>query len=215
MTLPGREDRVQWVLSSGTKEEVAEKYDTWATEYDADLQSYGYRSPAIVAGIVGRYVPSDISPILDAGAGTGIMGEVLNTLRYNGITALDLSEGMLEVAASKGVYADTRQMALGEVLDFPTDYFAAVVCIGTFAAGHAPPSAFDELVRITRPGGHIIFTVRNDMYQQGGFKEKQQELLQANAWQLVEVVGPYVSVPGSDDPEGTNQVFAYRVLSQS
>jgi hypothetical protein len=53
------------------------------------------------------------------------------------------------------------------------------------------------------------------MYQQGGFKEKQQELLQANAWQLVEVVGPYVSVPGSDDPEGTNQVFAYRVLSQS
>ena len=215
MTLPGREDRVRWALSTGSNEELAEQYDAWAEEYDADLQSYGYRSPAIVAGIIGRHVPPDSSPILDAGAGTGIMGEVLNTLRYDGITALDLSKGMLEVAARKGVYADTRQMALGEVLDFPTDYFAVVVCIGTFAAGHAPPNSFDDLVRITRPGGHIIFTVRTNMYERGGFKEKQQELQQASAWQLVEVVGPYVSVPGSDDPEGTNQVFAYRVLAQS
>jgi SAM-dependent methyltransferase len=105
-------------------------------------------------------------------------------------------------------------MALGEVLDFPSDHFATILCIGTFAAGHAPPSAFDELVRITRPGGHIIFTVRSDMYERGGFKEKQQELQKTSAWQLVEAVGPYVSVPGSDDPEGTNQVFAYRVLAQ-
>jgi predicted TPR repeat methyltransferase len=215
LTLPGREDRVRWALSSGSNEELAERYDAWAEEYDTDLQSYGYRSPAIVAGIMGRHVPSGNSPILDAGAGTGIMGEVLNTLRYEGITALDLSKGMLEVAARKGVYTDCRQMALGKNLDFPTDHFAVVVCIGTFAAGHAPPSSFDELVRITRPGGHIIFTVRSDMYEQGGFKEKQQELQRANAWQLVEVVGPYVSVPGSDDPEGTNRVFAYRVLTQS
>ncbi len=212
MTLPGREDRVRWALSSSTNEELAERYDVWADEYDADLQSYGYRSPAIVAGIVGRYVPYDSSPILDAGAGTGIMGEVLNTLGYKGITALDLSKGMLEVAARKGVYADLRQMALGGELDFPADHFAVVVCIGTFAAGHAPPNSFDELVRITRPGGHIIFTVRSDMYEQGGFKENQQRLQQTSAWQLVEVVGPYVSVPGSDDPEGTNRVFAYRVL---
>ena len=147
------------------------RYDAWAEEYDADLQSYGYRSPAIVAGIVGRYIPRDSSPILDAGAGTGIMGEVLKTLGYEGITALDLSKGMLEIAARKGVYADLRQSALGEELDFPTDHFTVVVCIGTFAAGHAPPASFDELVRITRPHGQIIFTVRTDMYEQGGFKE--------------------------------------------
>jgi SAM-dependent methyltransferase len=188
-----------------------ERYDVWAEEYDTDIQSYGYRSPAVVAGIVGRYVPRDSSPILEAGAGTGIMGEVLNTLGYEDITALDMSKGMLEVAARKGVYADLRQMALGKDLDFPTDHFAVVVCIGTFATGHAPPNSFDELVRITRPGGHIIFTVSSDMYERGGFKEKQQELQQMSAWQLVEVAGPYVSVPGSDDPEGTNRAFAYRV----
>jgi predicted TPR repeat methyltransferase len=108
-------------MTDGGNEELAERYDAWAEEYDADLQSYGFRSPAIAAGIMGRYVPRDSSPILDAGAGTGFMGEVLNTLGYKVITALDLSEGVLEVADRKGVYADLRQMALGNDLDFPSD----------------------------------------------------------------------------------------------
>lgn len=82
---------------------------------------------------------------------------------------------------------------------------------GTFIAGHAPPSSFDKLVRITRPGGHVIFTARSDMYEGGGFKEKQLALVQTNAWQFQEVVGSYVSVPGSDDDEATNRVFAYHV----
>ncbi len=209
MTVP--EDRVQWVLAAKSNEESAERYDAWAEQYDADLHSYGYRSPALVAGIMGCYVPRDSAPILDAGAGTGIIGEVLHILGYQGIVALDLSEGMLEVAARKGVYSDLRQAALGEELDFPTDHFAAVVSAGTFVTGHAPPNSLDELIRVTRPGGHLVFTVRADAYHRGGFKEKQEELQQANLWQLVEVVGPYVSVPGSDDPEGTNQLFTYRV----
>jgi len=205
------EERVHWVMSAKNNKESAERYDAWAEQYDADLQAFGYRSPVIIAGIVGRYIPQDSSPILDAGAGTGIIGEVLNILGYKDIAALDLSKGMLDVAARKGVYSYLHQMALGKDLDFPTDHFAAVVCAGTFVAGHAPPDSFDELIRITRPGGHIIFTVRSDVYESGGFKDKQQELQQANKWQLVEVVGPYVSVPGSDDPEGTNRIFAYRV----
>ncbi|HEY92488.1 MAG TPA: methyltransferase domain-containing protein [Dehalococcoidia bacterium] len=209
MTIP--EEKARWVMSAESNKESAERYDAWAEQYDADLQSWGYRSPAIIAGIVGRYIPLDSSPILDAGAGTGIIGEVLNILGYKGIVALDLSKGMLDVAARKGVYSDLYQMALGKGMDFPTDYFAAVVCVGTFASGHAPPDSLDELIRITRPRGHIIFTVRSEVYERGGFKRKQQELQLANEWQLLEIVGPYISIPGSDDPEGTNKVFAYRV----
>jgi len=46
--------------------------------------------------------------------------------------------------------------------------------------------------------------VRAEMHQRGGFKEKQRELQQVSAWDLVEVVCLYISVPGRDDPEGTN-----------
>lgn len=210
-TLALPDDRVKWVSSARNNQESAERYDAWAEQYDADTQSYGYRSPAITAGIMGRNVPQDSSPILDAGAGTGIMGEVLNTLGYKGIIALDLSRGMLEVAARKGVYSGLFQMALGEKLDFPTNHFAAVVCMGTFVAGHAKPDSFDELVRITRPGGKIIFTVRSQVYERDGFKEKLQDLQQANVWQLVEMVGPYINAPGSDEPEATNLLFVYQV----
>jgi len=65
-------------------------------------------------------------------------------------------------------------------------------------------NSLDDLARITPPGGHIIFTVRAEMHQRGGFKEKQRELQQVSAWDLVEVVCLYISVPGRDDPEGTN-----------
>ncbi len=210
--LPGKDGRVEWILSSKSNEEVAARYNLWAQEYDADLQSYGYRSPGITAGLVGRYVPNDGSPVLDAGAGTGIMGEILALLGYSDITALDLSPGMLEVAGRKGVYKDLKQAALGGPLDFPSDHFGAVVCIGTLVGGHAPPSSFDELIRITRPGGRLVFTVRSDVYFGGGFKDRQEELEAAGAWKLLEVTQQFVSVPGSDQPEGTNIVFAYEIL---
>lgn len=210
--LPGKDGRVEWILSSKSNEEVAARYNLWAQEYDADLQSYGYRSPGITAGLVGRYVPNDGSPVLDAGAGTGIMGEILALLGYSDITALDLSPGMLEVAGRKGVYKDLKHAALGGPLDFPTDHFGAVVCIGTLVGGHAPPSSFDELIRITRPGGRLVFTVRSDVYFGGGFKDRQEELEAAGAWKLLEVTQQFVSVPSSDQPEGTNIVFAYEIL---
>lgn len=209
MTLPNRDERVKWVISSTSRDEVLERYDAWAAEYDADLQAYGYRSPAIAAGLVGRYVSKGTGPILDAGAGTGNMGQILALLGYRDITALDLSEGMLRVAAQTGAYKETRQRALGEHLDFPDNKFAAMVCLGTFVGGHAPAASFDELIRIVQPGAHMIFTVRNDVLAQ--FKIAMDAHEQAGRWQLIESTEPYESVPGSDDPHGTNQLFVYLV----
>jgi len=55
--------------------------------------------------------------ILDAGAGTGMVGEVLTKLGYANLVAMDLSQGMLEVTRQKNVY----QMVTGEVkeIDIP------------------------------------------------------------------------------------------------
>jgi hypothetical protein len=60
------------------------------------------------------------------------------------------------VAGKKEKYRDLRQMTLGEPLDFDDDQFAAVSSAGVFTQGHAPLSGFDELIRITRSGGHIV-----------------------------------------------------------
>lgn len=87
------------------------------------------------------------------------MGELLDILGYQGQVAIDLSKGMLARAADRGIYTELREMVLGEKLDFADDHFGACQSMGVFTAGHAPASAFDELVRIIRPGGHILFSL--------------------------------------------------------
>ena len=68
-------------------------------------------------------------------------------------------------ARQKIFYTELYQQVLGETLDFSTNFFDAVISVGVFTYNHAPSHAFDELIRITKPGGYIIFTMRPDFYE--------------------------------------------------
>lgn len=203
-----RPDRLADVYGAQDSRQTAELYDEWAAGYERDVLSYGYTTPAIISGLVGRYVSAEAGPVLDAGAGTGIMGEVLKPLGYTGLSGIDLSENMLNLARKKKVYRDLRQMELGERLDLPDDAFAAVVAAGVFTPGHAPPHSFDELLRVTGTGGYIVFSVRSD--EDAGFAEKQDRLENEGRWRLAEATKPYRQLPLAD-PELQARCFAYRV----
>ncbi len=179
-------DRVQWVYSSSNNQELAKRYDQWAKDYDRDLENdFGYIGPQYTVDNFAKYVPLD-ARILDAGAGTGLIGELLFAQGYRELVAMDLSKGMLEEARKKNAYKEFHQMVMGEPLDFQTDRFDAVVSAGALTEGHAPADSLDELVRITKPGGHIIYTLRTDLYETAGFKEKNNNLAQLGKWALVE-----------------------------
>ena len=201
---------LQSAYAARDSQEAAEVYDSWAEDYEQSVSSWGYTTPAVAAGLVGRYVEQGDGPLLDAGAGTGIAGEILSLIGYGDLVGIDVSRDMLELARRKGVYGDLRQMELGGPLDFPTDAFSAVVAAGVFAAGHAPPESFEELIRVTRPGGHVIFSVRTDVYEEGGFKDKQEALEGEGRWRLVEASEPFSHLR-FEDPDLKAQVFAYRV----
>ena len=102
-------------------------------------------------------------------------------------------------------------MVLGEPLGFDSDYFDAVVSVGVFTLGHAPASGFDELVRITQPGGFLVFSLRTDVYTEGGFKEKLSELEAAGKWKLLEATDPFQPLPRGE-PEVFHQIWAYQVI---
>ena len=205
-----RPQRLQSVYNAKNSQEAAELYDNWAEDYEQAVLSWGYASPAVAAGFLGRYVEPEDGTVLDAGAGTGMMGEILIPLGYRDLVGIDISPNMLELARKKGVYKDLRQMELGGKLDLPTDAFSAVVSTGVFAAGHAPPESFEELIRTTKAGGHVIFSVRTDVYVDGGFKAKQEALEKEERWQLVEMTDPFSHLR-YEDPELKVRVFAYRV----
>lgn len=198
------------VYTAKSETDLIAAYDVWAASYDTDLVSFGYKIPTIVAGFFGRHVKPPDTPILDAGAGTGMISEGLSYLGYHGITAIDLSDGMLAVARQKGIYDRVLKMRLGDRLDFDDATFAATVCAGTLTAGHVKEEVFDELIRVTRPQGHVIFSVRVDSDHGAPYLKRQAHLEAENTWTLKDQTEPLQSMPLAE-PDVLHQVFVYQV----
>lgn len=201
---------LQKVYSANDNSQLKEAYDDWAENYDAHVTAFGYKIPAVAAGLFGKYVTPETVQILDAGAGTGLMGSILDALGYRGQVGIDMSPGMLNKAKERDIYKDLHQMVLGEKLKFPSDHFGACQSIGVFTAGHAPASAFDELVRVLRKGGHIIFSLLEEVYIPKGYKDKFEALENDGKWQLLEKTKPFPGLP-LEDPDLLHRVYVYRV----
>ena len=204
------QNRIQWIYSSQNEQELEERYDQWAADYEADVEGdFGWISPQRTSETFARHVPQEAT-ILDAGAGTGLVGQCLYGLGYRNLTAMDLSQGMLEIARNKNVYQAFDQMAMGQRLDYSANQFDATVVVGVFTEGHAKASSLDELVRVTKSGGHIVFSLKTDVYSEQGFKEKQEALESAGQWKLVEVTDTFQPLP-KGEPEVLHQVWVYQV----
>ena len=204
------DNKVQWVYASENNRQLEERYDEWAQDYDDNLESdFGYVMPRMAADTFERFVPKD-ARVLDAGAGTGLVGVELNRLGYTNLEAMDLSRGMLDEARRKGAYRDFHQMVMGEPLDLDTDSYAAAICVGVLTLGHAPAHSLEELARIVRPGGFVAFTLRPDIYEQNGFREKQRQLVADGTWELAHVSEEFLGMP-KGEPDVYFQVWIYRV----
>ena len=204
-------NRVQWVYEAPDRQELQKRYDVWAKEYDRDLaESFGYIGPRLGAEYFAKHVAKD-AHVLDAGAGTGLVGIELARLGYKNIDGMDMSQGMLDEARKKGVYRDLRQLVLGEPLSYADGEFDAVISVGVLTLGHAPASSLDELVRVVRAGGHVIYSLRPDVYSSNGFREKHAELEAAGRWKVVEV-SDEVKIMPKGEPEVAHQVWVFRVI---
>ena len=86
-----------------------------------------------------------------------------------------------------------RLRAFG-IVRVPADgHFAAVISAGVFTTGHVGPEGLDELLRVTRPGGIIVLTVKGTLWD-GGFAAHVASLSPRAS--IRELTEPYVSMPG-------------------
>jgi predicted TPR repeat methyltransferase len=183
------------VYDARNSDELAKLYDAWSATYEAEMASNGYRHPTVGLALLSRHLPKGSAPILDAGAGTGLIGEWLGIMGYPVAEALDISDGMLAVAARKNVYAAFHKVALGGTLPFTDGQYAGIVAVGVFSSGHVGAEGLDELVRICRVGGIIVLTVKDALWE-SGFAERIAELEAKGSVERVEETLPYVSMPG-------------------
>lgn len=194
------------VYGAKAPEQVAALYDGWADTYDAEMARAGYRHPSVGLALLARHAPRGTGPVLDAGCGTGLLGDWLGILGFTPVHGLDLSAGMLAKARAKGAYAALHHLALGGALPFADGQFAAVISTGVFTTGHVGAEALPELLRITAPGGPVVLTVKTTLWD-GGFRLSLQGMAGLT---IVEVTDPYVSMPGESGTVPSLAVVARR-----
>lgn len=199
------------VYGATTPEELAEAYAAWAASYDSETAALGYYLPFQITAWIARYVPLGEGPLLDAGCGTGLSGPALKALGYDDVAGLDLSPNMLNIAGSRGAYSELKEAALGGPLPWPNGHFRAFFSTGVFTISHAPASGLFELVRITKKGGHAIFTVRDQVLESGGFPEVFAALERQKKWHLVEE-GRWFRAYAIAEPDALVKTFVFEVL---
>ncbi|PAU82109.1 SAM-dependent methyltransferase [Halovibrio salipaludis] len=198
------------VYTADDHEQLMDAYRDWAADYDSDLEELGYVAHITSAKALDQALGgSHDAVILDAGSGTGLVGEELAKLGYRTMDALDYSQDMLDQADTKNVYRKLIQADMKERLPLDDSAYDAVVCTGTFTYGHISAEGFDELIRVSRPGGTIVFTVREGAYEEYGYRKKMLDLEVKGEWELIS----FYDTPYQIEEGNTCKMCTYRVCN--
>lgn len=158
-----------------TPEDSIDLYGNWAATYDADFaEANDYRYPALVAELFAERSGAN-TPVLDVGAGTGLVGEGLAAMGISQVDALDISPEMLEVAMAKGCYSKAITADLTGPLEIADGAYGGITCAGTFTFGHVGAEAIDELIRIGTSGALYVLGIHAGVYESAGFAAKFME----------------------------------------
>jgi len=199
------------VYAAQTDKDRREAYNEWAENYDKDVTEFGIQLPYVGACVFANHVVLGTKPVLDAACGTGMHALPLKMMGYDGFRGIDISDGMLAIAAERNIYESLQRMVLGKPLDFPDDHFPVTYAIGALAPGNAPPECLDEFIRVTKPGGLIIWSTHAHMNERTRpYHDKRHSLTSAGLWETVFETDPFVSMPKGDSVI-KHAVYVYRV----
>ncbi len=196
-------------LHQGTSDprEVAERYDQWAQGYDDDLSSWSYRAPEVVTATVLAGHPEAAS-VLDVGCGTGLVGRTLRARGFTGqVRGLDISQASLEVARQSGAYDSVEQADLQQRLPFEDRGVDVVVCVGVMTYLPEVELVWREFARVVRPGGLVVATQREDLWDTRECQAVVDRLQAEGVWTAPEIAGPAAYLP--EGYGGTPEVECY------
>ncbi len=174
-------------LHASDSNELEAIYKNWSKDYESDVINLaGYVGHLITSDLLLNYLRNTESIVLDAGCGTGLVGEILYKNNFRNIDGVDFSQEMLDIANQKKIYQSLKLVDLTKKLDYENDSFDAIICAGTFTCGHVGPEALREMVRITKQGGFICFTVRKQEWEASPYMQIINDLEDTQSWQKLE-----------------------------
>lgn len=156
-----------------TPEDSIRLYKKWAPTYDkAFALNSIYLSPSKICSFFNKHAKNTDTPILDVGAGTGLVGECLYKTGNKKIFGIDISKEMLEQAKLKKCYFFLINTDVTKKIPIKSNSIGAIVSAGTFTHGHVGSDALDELLRITKPGGLFVLSINSKVFIKNGFQKK-------------------------------------------
>lgn len=178
---------IERVYNAKSVDEVKDAYNEWAEQFDGDIAHQDYVAPMHVARALVDAGANMQGLILDAGCGTGLSGVALVNAGAKTMDGLDLSSGMLKVAAKTGIYRSLAPADLSKPIpDVRDEMYDVVACVGTLTHGHVKAvPALREFVRVVKRGGYIAATILDDIWESDGYAVEVKSLEEQG---LVEVV---------------------------
>ncbi|MGI9606233.1 MAG: class I SAM-dependent DNA methyltransferase [Acidimicrobiales bacterium] len=200
----------------GDSNKLAAFYADWASYYDEDVATHGYGMPGMVVEALERAIEvlgadsldRSRARVVDAGCGTGLVGQALHDHGWHNLHGVDLSPEMVEEARERGIY-DT--LTGGVDLTVPVSAELAgsadVVTVGgLFTVGHVPPEALAVMAGIARPGGLLVLSTRQAYHQDTDFVAVSEQLVYDGVLELLVRIAeaPYTM-------DSTGDYWAYQV----
>jgi len=153
-----------------SREDILRYYQGLAPNYDEDFaRAMDFLVPATIAE---AYAKAGAGPVLDVGAGTGLLASELAARGVSPVDGIDLSPDMVAIARGKALYRALYEADVTARLPFADGAYAGCVSSGTFTHGHVGPGAFDELLRVTAAGGFFALSVHSGVFFAAGFAER-------------------------------------------
>ena len=139
-------------------------YQHRAAHWDQNTASaQSYRGHELVGKLFGTLAPAWPLAVLDAGCGTGLVGQYLLTTMGNAafskIDGIDLSAAMLEHAAAKGIYTHLHHGDLVSFMLNADHSYDAIISAATLIHFGDLTPVFNAAATAVKPGGRFIFTL--------------------------------------------------------
>lgn len=184
---------------SSDSEDVARYYDNWVEGYDQTLRQWRYEAPEQVAERL-RGVLTPEAVILDAGCGTGLSGLALSAAGFTTIDGMDVSARSIELAREHGVYRDLAHVDMQALpLPYADNAYDGLACVGVMT--YVPDSAatLREFRRILKPGGWMVLTQRDDLFEERRFGDTIASLENEGVLTGAEISAPMPYLPENEE----------------
>ncbi|XP_048254694.1 uncharacterized protein LOC124127551 [Haliotis rufescens] len=179
-------------------EDIIDRFSQNSHQYEKVLGGVNFTGPVQTAQSAAEFYPNNREDvyILDVAAGTGQCAEKLHSHGFRRIDALEPSSEMVELSKKKDLYGRYFNVILGEnALDIESDTYDAVTISGlsVMVMKKMPKNAFEELIRIVKPGGYIINTSFYKLFPEDGdavaaiFRRNVKALESEGKWKRVQL----------------------------